>query len=104
MKDKRISISKLMKELGKMVGSGDAYELWDNLSGDWVHTKGVIDRIVNQINRTPRAPSWALIIPMNYAKGDLDAIKELGKRISQFRNLLKVTIENYKQEFRFEEA
>ena len=36
---------------------------------------------------------------MNYAMADLDAINELGKCVSQFREILKVTIENYKQEF-----
>ena len=35
---------------------------------------------------------------MNYAEDDLDTIKELGNHISQFRKLLKDTIENYKQE------
>ena len=72
------------------------------LSKDWVHTKGIVDRIVSQISEKSGAPSWALVIPMNYAEDDLDTIKELGKRISQFRKLLKDTIENYKQETSFE--
>ena len=81
----------------------ESIKLWSKLSKDWLHTKGIIDRIVKQISEKSEVPSWALVIPMNYAEDDLDAIKELGKRVSQFRKLLKVTIENYKQEFSFKE-
>ncbi len=96
-----ISISRLMKGLGKKLGlKNDFNALWGKLSKDWIHTKGVVDRVVNQIIKS-RVPSWALVIPMNYSEADLDTIEELGKRISQFRNLLKATIENYQQEFSF---
>ena len=94
-----ISTSKLMKDLGKRIGlKNDFVTLWGKLSEYWMHTKGIIDKIVSQIGEKSGAPSWALVIPINYAEDDLDTIKELGKRISQFRKLLKVTIENYKQE------
>lgn len=82
----------------------ESIKLWGKLSEDWIHTRGVMGRIINQISEKSGAPSWALVIPMNYAKDDLDTIKELGKRVSQFRKLLKVTIDNYKQEFGFEEV
>ena len=74
-------------------------KLWGKLSKDWVHTKGIVDRIVGQISEKSTPPPWALVIPMNYAMADLDAINELGKCVSQFREILKVTRENYKQEF-----
>ena len=100
------STSKLMKELGGELGlkNDDFVALWGKLSQDWVHTKGVVNRIVKEITEKSPAPSWTFIIPIKYIETDLDAIEELGKHISQFRNLLKVTIENYKQEFRFEEV
>lgn len=79
-------------------------KLWGKLSQDWVHTKGVVNRIVKEITEKSAAPSWTFIIPIKYIETDMDAIEELGKHISQFRNLLKVTIENYKQEFSFEEV
>jgi len=79
-------------------------KLWSKLSKDWVHTKGVVDRIVGQISEKSTPPPWALVIPMNYAMADLDAINELGKRVSQFREILKVTIENCKQEFSSEKV
>jgi hypothetical protein len=71
------------------------------LSKDWIHPKGVIDRVVTQIREKSGAPSWSLGIPMNYAEDDLDTINELCKRVSQFRKLLKVTIDSYKQESSF---
>lgn len=99
-----ISISKLMKDLGKKLGlKNDFIALWGKLSKDWIHTKGVVDRVVNQTIKFG-VPSWALVIPMNYSEDDLDTIEELGERISQFRNLLKATLENYKQEFSHEEV
>ena len=96
-----ISTSRLMKGLGKKLGlKNDFIALWSKLSKDWIHTKGVVDRVVSQTIKSG-VPSWALVIPMNYSETDLDTIEELGKRISQFRNLLKATIENYQQEFSF---
>ena len=88
-----------IKEFDEIINSDvRSVKLWGKLSKDWVHTKGIVDRIVSQISGKSEAPSWALVIPMNYAEDDLDTIKELGNRISQFRKLLKDTIENYKQE------
>ena len=92
-----------IKEFDEIINSDvRSVKLWGKLSKDWVHTKGIVDRIVSQIGEKSGTPSWALVIPMNYAEDDLDTIKELGKRIPQFRKLLKDTIENYKQETSFE--
>jgi hypothetical protein len=46
-------------------------------------------------------PPWALVIPMNYTDNDLDALEELRKRISQFKELLAATAEKYQQELGF---
>lgn len=87
-----------IKEFDEIMNlDGGSVKLWGKLSKDWVHTRGVVDRVVSQISEKSGPPSWALVIPMNYAEDDLDTIKELCKRVSQFRELLKVTIENYKQ-------
>ncbi len=74
-----------------------AVKLWGKLSKDWVHTRGVIDRVVSQIIEKSVPPPWALIIPFNYTKADLDDIRELGKRVSQFRKILKDTVERCRQ-------
>ena len=76
-------------------------KLWGKLSQDWIHTKGIVDRIVKKITEKSDAPSWAFIIPVKYIENDLDTIDELRKRISQFRSLLKDTIGNCQQEWSF---
>lgn len=99
LEKENVSTSKLMKELGEKLGlKNDFIALWGKLSKDWIHPEGVIDKIISQ------TPSWALVIPINYAEDDLDTINELCKRVSQFKKLLRVTIDNYKQEFNFEEV
>jgi hypothetical protein len=91
------STSKLMKELGGELGlkNDDFVALWGKLSQDWIHTKGIVDRIVKEITGKSAAPSWTFIIPIRYTETDLDTIEELGKRISQFRGCLKVIIGRY---------
>jgi len=94
LNEQKISTSKLLKDFGNKIGLKDEpIALWGKLSEDWVHTEGIVKRVVNEIVKKSEIPSWALIIPMNYADADLNAINELGKHISQFRKLLKVTME-----------
>lgn len=99
LSEQEISTSKLLKNFGNEIGlKGEPIALWGKLSNDWVHTQGIVKKVVNEIIKKSDVPSWALIVPMNYTDADLETINELGKRISQFRKLLKVTIkyqENY---------
>ncbi|MCX9026474.1 MAG: hypothetical protein OIN85_10325 [Candidatus Methanoperedens sp.] len=92
-----------MNEFDKELGFNEcSIKLWGKLSKDWVHTKGIMDKVVYQIAEKSNVPPWGLVIPCNFLKADLEDIEELHKRISQFRNLLKITMKNYKQEFSFE--
>jgi hypothetical protein len=59
-----------------------------------------MDKFVGQIEKS-NVPRWALVIPVNYTENDLDALEELRKRISQFRELLAATVEKYQQELGF---
>lgn len=90
------STSKLMGELGKELGL-NFVALWGKLSQDWVHTKGIMDRVVAQVIEKSDVPSWGLVLPMYYAESDLDTIDELRNRISKFRRLLTYVIEKYQQ-------
>jgi hypothetical protein len=82
-----------MEEFDRELGSNrSSIELWGKLSQDWVHTKGIVNRIINEKSD---APSWAFMIPIKYTNNDLYTIDELGKRVSQFRSLLKVTMGKY---------
>ena len=82
---------RLMKKSGK-----DFVTLWGKLSKQWVHTKGVVDRMVDEILEKSDVPAWALAVPMEYTETDIDILAELAKRISRFRVLLKDTIEKWK--------
>lgn len=97
-----VSMSNLMKELGRTLGLENEFiALWDKLSRDWVHIKGIMDKTVDQVIQKSDVPPWALPLPMSYTVNDLDAINELCKRISQFRSLLTSTVEKYEQELAF---
>lgn len=94
--EKNLSTSKLMKLLGKELGQGDDFvAIWGKLSNSWVHPWGVVDRITDRIVRRSDVPAWALIVPTSYAGSDLDDLSELHDRISEFRNLLRTTMEKY---------
>lgn len=88
---------KLMEELGERLEL-NFVALWGELSQRWCHTKGIVDRVVAQMAEKSGAPSWALVIPMHYAKSDLDTIDELRSCISKFRSLLAAAMEKYQQE------
>lgn len=90
------SISKHMKELGKHLGL-DYISLWGKLSQNWIHTRGITDKIVGQVIVKSDVPPWALAIPMNYTGNDSGMLNELRNCISQFRSLLTATIERYQQ-------
>jgi len=93
------STSKLMEELERKLGlKNDFVALWGKLSQDWVHTKGIMDRVVAQVIEKSDVPSWGLVLPMYYAESDLDTIDELRNRISKFRSLLTAVMEKYQQE------
>lgn len=94
-----LSTSKLMKELRRKLGLENYFvALWGKLSQDWIHTTGIMDRVVAQVVEKSDVPSWALVIPMNYAESDFDTIIELRNRISKFRNLLTAVMKRYQQE------
>lgn len=88
------SITKVLKEFGEEIGLGeDPAKLWRRLSNEWVHTKGIVDRIINEIIQKGNIPPWALAIPISYGKEDLDALNELGEVVAKFREILKRTME-----------
>ncbi len=99
------NISELMRKLGNEVGVGNEFHaMWKSLSEDWVHTRGFVNNVVTHISEKTDAPPWALGVPMNYVQSDLGTIDELRNQISRFRNLLKTTMEKYKQELGFSDG
>jgi len=87
------STSKLMKDLGKELRVGnDLKNLWHQLSQDWVHTRGVVDGVVNHLVQNSDVPPWALLIPMSYGASDLGTINKLRDQIANFRELLAIMV------------
>lgn len=99
LRERKPNISKLMEEVGDKLGVGDCFvALWRELSEDWVHTKGIADKILDHLAERKGVPVWSLVIPMNYDKSDLSVLDELHTRILQFRHLLNIVEERYRKE------
>ena len=91
LKEEQISTSKLMKELGP-----DFVKLWGKLSESWLHPRGILEHVIDSVVEKGVLPSWSIILPTTYTNADLDDLKELKKRVAEFRALLKnVTCELY---------
>lgn len=88
---KEKSVSKYLRDLDK-----EAITLWGQLSQGWVHTKGIMDRLVIEITEKSEVSAWALTIPIAYTLGDVDTVDELGRKVSQFRALLRATVDRWK--------
>ena len=90
------SKSKIIKEFGEEISFEDKpVALWGKLSNEWIHTEGVVTRIIQKIVQEGDIPAWALVIPINYTKEDLDTLNELSAAVKKFREVLKRTMEKY---------
>lgn len=90
-----LSISKLMKSMDAEFDTGSNFiSLWGRLSGGWLHARGVMDAIVNNVIRTSEVPPWALVIPVNLSRGDLEDIGQLRDRASEFRALMSEVMDS----------
>jgi hypothetical protein len=100
MDTRRTTITKLMNDFGvKTQCNQEAVDLWRDLSKEWTHAPGIVNRIIQQTTNKSKLPSWSIIIPVTYEKADLDTINDLGKKFAIFKSILRVTLEHYKQEF-----
>jgi len=87
LREAQISTTKLMKELGP-----DFVKLWGKLSESWLHPRGILKRVTDSAVEKGTPPSWSFGLPTIYTNDDLDDLKELKKRVSEFRALLKSVI------------
>lgn len=92
------SISKMMKEFDRHLKlRGDSIALWGKLSESWVHTRGIMDEIVDYVVEKSDIPPWGLVIPLSYTRDDLSSLDELRKRLAQFRHLLEVAMQEHEE-------
>jgi len=102
LESKRPSINRLMREVGRQVGLNSQFaDLWNELSREWVHTKGIVDRVVDRLLQDSGVPNWALVVPMAYTESDLYGLDHVRTQMSRFRTLLAHTMEEYREEIGF---
>lgn len=86
------STSRRLEHLGK-----DFVALWGKLSENWAHTRGIVEGIVTRVSASQHWPTWTLAIPTTYTTGDLAILDELRKRVSDFRDLMTRTVDEWKE-------
>jgi len=86
---KRRTTTSFMEEWDKLLErqNGSA-ALWKELSQMWVHARGIMEGITNRIVQQTDAPVWGIVLPQAYTMGDMTALNELQRKLSQFRSLL----------------
>jgi hypothetical protein len=103
LEEEKISNSKWMRELEIQLDLDKAFvTLWGRLSERWVHTKGIMNQFVRQVENQSEAPTWALIIPMKYNEDDLDTLVDLRNYIFKLRKLIQEAMKKYNQRFNFD--
>jgi len=87
---KRSNTTSFMKEWDKLLEREDgSASLWKELSQMWVHARGVMEGITNRIVQQTDAPAWGIVLPQAYMMGDMTALNELQRKLTQFRSLLR---------------
>jgi hypothetical protein len=89
----RQSITAMMKEFDEYLGlAGLAAALWTDLSQDWVHPMGLVNRILQQVYAKADIPTWALVTPMRYSMNEIDSLNELCISVTDFRRILAAAL------------
>jgi hypothetical protein len=87
--------------IGKMIETlgPDAKQLWNELSNNWVHMKG-LKKLVTAVSYRG-IPSYAVIVPITYGSEDIPDIVELTRSVKDLRELLRETFEKWKEKSQF---
>lgn len=81
-----------LEELGQLLDDrGEALALWGSLSREG-HVYGYMERVVRNIVDRDNVPGYALVIPMNYARGDRGDLGELYEYTRRVRSLVRETM------------
>jgi len=94
IRDKEKSMSDLIEECGwDKIVKGVNF-LWRQLSRGWLHTKGIVDRIVEEVTSNPSLPAW-LGEYRTYTDADLHVLGDLRKTVAVFRSVQATVIEHW---------
>jgi hypothetical protein len=92
LKKRRISTSKLIKNLSNVVGkelSRKMRKIWHETSNSFLHFKGYLDKMLKWHSDNP--PSCLVGAFVGYDDADEPCLNELRKVVEEFRELLKET-------------
>lgn len=97
----KVSTSKFLKEiLPEVIGKEAANEtlkLWSKLSRNWLHFRGIAQKLRERIETYGFPPSYSIVLPIKYDEEDKKDLQELTKRIKETRKLLKISFESWKK-------
>jgi hypothetical protein len=94
LKSSGMRITDVVQAVGRSVGEADDFlGLWRELSSEWVHTKGLVDRTIDYVSGYQDVPPWGLTIPMQYTENDLGDLAALKEAAATLRRILKAVME-----------
>ena len=67
----------------------DAVELWNKLSGEWAHFRGLFRRTEKALEKSGDLQSYRYVLPVELDERDAEDLKELAECVSRARRLLK---------------
>lgn len=88
------TMSELIEECGWNEIVDDVRFLWRQLSRGWLHTKGIVEKIVEEVTSKPGIPAW-LGDYRPYTKADLSVLKDLRRIVAVFRSVQATVIEHW---------
>lgn len=97
----KASTSKFLKEMfpeviGKEI-TNETLKLWSKLSRNWLHFRGIAQKLRERIETYGFPPSYSIVLPIKYDEEDKKDLQELTKRIKETRKLLKISFEKWKE-------
>ena len=87
-KTRQISLTKRMNELEKLLDINGIVRLWSYLSNEWVHSSGLMNRVVSGMMEL-NVPSWCLAIPTTYSEQDLEDLETLSRNVEELRKIIE---------------
>lgn len=94
MRDNQKSMANLIEECGWKNIVKEVRFLWKQLSEGWLHTKGVVEKIVEEVTSKPGIPAW-LGAYKPYTEADLSVLEDLRKTVAVFRSVQATVIEHW---------
>lgn len=91
------TVGQLIEEVGSilMIKKKRIISIWHEISKEWIHPKGVINKIVKAFIESEEVPPYRVVLPIHYEKIDVGDIKKLGRQITEFRKFLKSVMESW---------